>query len=135
MKYMKSSKFPLFFFDYDRSSNTLKIEEADGDMSSPNGVARNHDSSEIYVVDSKSKAINIFKRDTKTNKLEKTEVIDSVHTCDNIKFDPESKTLHAGTSVYALGKLMAMKDMHKKSDKSVGGLTEYGRDPKTNQWW
>lgn len=47
---------------YDPTSKKLKIEVIYKEMSSPNGITRNKNSSEIYVADSFGRQIVVFKR-------------------------------------------------------------------------
>ena len=49
---------------YDPTSKKLKMDVIYKEMSFPNGITRNKDMTEIYVADSHSRQIVVFKRNT-----------------------------------------------------------------------
>ena len=130
-----TAAYPVYFLEYDPSSSTLKMEIASLDLRAPNGITRNPNSTQIYVADCFKKQIGVFKRNPETNELTKTEMISSVHSNDNIKYDRQSNTLYTGSIQYTWGALLAIKSFPKNSKHGVGGLTEYGHDAATNSWW
>ena len=61
-------------------------------------------------------------------------MINPNHKIDNIKFDIETNSIHAGAVIYGLGSIMIFKDFPNRSKLGYGGLVEYSRDPITSIW-
>lgn len=121
--------------EWNPTTKDLKMTIASRDLTNPNGVTKNSDSSVIYVVDSAVYQIAVFNRDKKTNVLTLDTMIKTPHTNDNVKFDKETKTIRTGSNVYKWGTLTAVMKAPKRSESGVGGLTEYGYDSSTKEWW
>ena len=75
--------------------------------------------------------MGVFKRDIKTNNLTLDKMISTPHKNDNVKNDKDTKTITSGSIVYTWGALSALLNAPTRSAVGVGGLTEYGRDPKS----
>ena len=61
-------------------------------------------------------------------------MINPLNYLDNIKFDSETNSLHAGAITYSLGALLALKKFPRNSKHGVGGLVEYERNPIYSNW-
>jgi hypothetical protein len=57
------------------------------------------------------------------------EIFNPGHGLDNIKFDDETNSIHAGASIYSWGNLQALLAFPKDSTKGAGGLVEFYRAP------
>ena len=102
---MEAKKQPIWFIEFDPKTKNLTMQAANDDMASPNGLTKNPEGTEIYVVGSSIYYIGVFKRDLSTNNLTLDKMMATPHKNDNVKYDKETKSLTAGSIVYTWGAL------------------------------
>jgi hypothetical protein len=62
-----------------------------------NGITKNKNGTQIFVADTIAKTLLIFNRNTTSNGLKTSDVLNIGHSLDNLKYDPVSDAIYTGS--------------------------------------
>ena len=117
-------KSHVYFCQFEEQKG-LRCRVAAAGFMTANGITKNKNGTQIYVADTIAKTLLNFNRNTTSNGLKTSEVLNVGHSLDNIKYDPITDSIYAGTlfKLYQSKRVDALYPKTNEDDR--GGIIEF----------
>lgn len=112
------------YFCHFQEEKGLRCRVAAAGFMTANGITKNKNGTQIYVADTIAKTLLIFNRNTSSNGLKTSDILNIGHSLDNIKYDPISDAIFTG-SLFKLYQAKKVDSLYPKfNEEDRGGVLE-----------